>query len=64
MKNGETVKSLFNMVQTANANPKPTAPFAGQQLFNGHQRPDPSSAVRSDRYPIPAFAEHHMRGSV
>jgi hypothetical protein len=61
MKNGEQPKAYFTAAQLSSGNPKPVAPFAAQQAFAGRNRPDPSSAVRSDRYPIPAVAEYRMR---
>lgn len=61
MKNGEQPKALLTTIQLNTVNGKPVAPFAAQQAFHGRHRPDPSSVVRSDRYPIPAFAEYRMR---
>jgi hypothetical protein len=61
MKNSEQARSLFTTVQTNTG--KPAAPFASQQSFSGRNRPDPSSVVRSDRYPIPALPEYRMRVS-
>jgi len=42
---------------------KPAAPFEARQAFTGRRAPDPSSVLRSDRYPIPSFFEYRMRVS-
>jgi hypothetical protein len=63
MKNIEQARALFTTAQTSASTGKPAAPFASHQSFNGRNRPDPSSVVRSDRYPIPELPEYRMRVS-
>lgn len=63
MKNNETVKTVFANVQVNTANMKPVAPLTARQAFEGRRAPDPSSVLRSERYPIPSFFEYRMRVS-
>lgn len=61
MKNTETAKTLFNVAHANTGNLKPIAPFAARQASADRRAPDPSSVLRSDRYPIPTFFEYRMR---
>lgn len=61
MKNNESAKNLFTNVQASMAHVKPAAPFTAKQAFTGRRAPDPSSVLRSERYPIPSFFEYRMR---
>lgn len=61
MKNNEAVKALFNTAQTNIGNLRPVAPFTARQASTDRRAPDPSSVLRSDRYPIPNFFEYRMR---
>jgi hypothetical protein len=63
MKNNESVKTIFTNVQVSTANTKPEAPLTARQAFAGRRAPDPSSVLRSGRYPIPSFFEYRMRVS-
>jgi hypothetical protein len=42
---------------------KPMAPVAARQAVNDRRSPDPSSVLRSDRYPIPSSFEYRMRSA-
>ena len=61
MKSNETTKNIFANAQVSTASLKPAAPFEARQTFTGRRAPDPSSVLRSDRYPIPSFFEYRMR---
>jgi hypothetical protein len=62
MKNNEQTRAFFNAVPQNAGNTKPAAPFSSRQVFSGRgSAPDPSSVLRSDRYPIPAFFEYRTR---
>ncbi|HUQ96366.1 MAG TPA: hypothetical protein VM010_01790 [Chitinophagaceae bacterium] len=61
MKNNEQTRPVFANAQTAATSIKPAAPFTARQIFTDRGAPDPSSVLRSDRYPIPNFFEYRMR---
>jgi len=63
MKQSEQTKHLFTPVQAGTGSLKPEMPFITRQVFSDRRAPDPSSVLRSDRYPIPAFSEYRMRVS-
>ena len=63
MKNNDSAKNAFKDLQVNAAHSKPAAPFAARQAFTDRRAPDPSSVLRSDRYPIPSFFEYRMRVS-
>jgi hypothetical protein len=63
MKQSEQAKNRFTQVHTSTGSLKPEMPFATRQVFSDRRAPDPSSVLRSGRYPIPAFSETRMRMS-
>ena len=60
-KNGQTQTVYLPVQQINMGNTKPTAPITGRQPVIDRRSPDPSSVLRSDRYPIPSFFEYRMR---
>jgi hypothetical protein len=63
MKNDRETRTLFKSAQADTGNAKPSAPFSARQAVTDRRAPDPSSVLRSDRYPIPTFFEYRMRAS-
>jgi hypothetical protein len=63
MKNNEQVRTVFTNAQANTGTLKPAMPFTARQAFTDRRAPDPSSVLRSDRYPIPTFFEYRMRSS-
>jgi hypothetical protein len=61
MKSNEQARTFLNTTASNTGNTKPAAPFANRQAFMGRRAPDPSSVLRSDRYPIPTFFEYRTR---
>lgn len=61
MKQQEQSKSLFATPQLNVASLKPEIPSMARQGFLGRRASDPSSVLRSDRYPVPAFSDHRFR---
>ena len=61
MKNNEQQKPFLNALQANAETTRPSAPFASRQAYSDRRAPDPSSVLRSDRYPIPAFFEYRLR---
>jgi hypothetical protein len=61
MKSNEQARAFFNAVPQSAGHTKPAAPFTARQAFEGRRAPDPSSVLRSDRYPIPTSFEYRMR---
>jgi hypothetical protein len=49
-------KNNMTVVYLASGSNKPIAPFTGHQIFN-NKKLDPSSSLRSDRYPLPTSLE-------
>ncbi len=50
-------KDHMTVVHLTSGSSKPIAPFIKNQFINKHTS-DPSSSIRSDRYPIPGSFEY------
>jgi hypothetical protein len=50
----------MTVVYLASGRNKPVAPFTGHQVFNS-KKLDPSSSLRSDRYPLPTSTSFEYR---
>jgi hypothetical protein len=50
----------MTVVYLASGRNKPVAPFADHQVFNS-KKLDPSSSLRSDRYPLPTSTSFEYR---
>jgi hypothetical protein len=61
MKQNEPVRALFTKAQANTGMVKPEAPAAARQSYTDHRAPDPSSVLRSERYPIPDSFEYRTR---
>jgi len=61
MKQNEPVRTLFTKAEAIAGTIKPEAPAAARQMYNDRRAPDPSSVLRSERYPIPDFFEYRTR---
>jgi hypothetical protein len=61
MKQNEPVRTLFTKAQANTGTVKPEAPATARQLYSDRRRPDPSSVLRSERYPIPDSFEYRTR---
>jgi hypothetical protein len=53
-------KNNMTVVYLASGTNKPVAPFTGHQVFN-NKKLDPSSSLRSDRYPLPTSTSFEYR---
>ena len=53
-------KNNMTVVYLAPGANKPVAPFTGHQIFN-NKKLDPSSSLRSDRYPLPISNSYEFR---
>jgi hypothetical protein len=53
-------KNNMTVVYLAPGANKPVAPFTGHQIFN-NKKLDPSSSLRSDRYPLPTSSYYEYR---
>jgi len=59
MKQSEQSKTVFTQVN--NGSLKPEMPFIARQVATERRVVDPSSSLRSERYPIPVYSEYRMR---
>jgi hypothetical protein len=53
-------RSGMTVVHSAFGASKPVAPFVGKQLAGQQRANDPSSSLRTDRYPIPSSFEYRF----
>lgn len=63
MKKDEPRKPSFASIRQNAVSARPVAPVATRQAVSDRRSPDPSSVLRSDRYPIPSFFEYRMRAT-